>query len=96
MRPAWVVAATNVPRGRFAEVAADSETVALGRAADMSMATAGVSFTVFDVQRQDGAYPLASFLNGQRHFTHREALSRIGRTRPGGRSLPARGRSAAG
>jgi hypothetical protein len=63
-----VVAATNVPAGRFDEVEADSYDGAWFVARHLSKQEAGVSFGVYEV-RSDGAHLLASFLNGERRFT---------------------------
>ena len=64
----YVVAAINVPSGRFDEVQADSKPGALFVARHLSKQEAGVSFGAYEV-RSDGAYLLASFLNGERRFT---------------------------
>jgi hypothetical protein len=65
----YVVAALNVPRGRFGEVEADSEAGAISAAWHLSKQHAGVSFGAYEVRPGGGAHLLASFLNGERRFT---------------------------
>jgi len=63
------IAAVNVPRARYGEVEADSEADALDKARTMSAKAAGVAFGIYEVNPGQGAFLVASFLNGERRFT---------------------------
>ena len=67
-----VVAANNVPAGRFSEVEADSKPGALFVAEHLSRQHPGVSFGVYEVTPGEGAVIVASYLNGERRFTARD------------------------
>ena len=64
----YIVAAVNVPSGRFAELRADSEAAALGMARLLSAGYRRVAFGVAEIAG-DGAYVTGVFLNGERRFT---------------------------
>ena len=64
----YIVAALNVPRGRFAEVDADSYDGAWFVARHLSKTHAGVSFGAYEVSPGEGSVLLASFLNGECRF----------------------------
>jgi hypothetical protein len=61
----YVVAATNVPRGQFAEVPAEDYHGAWFVARHLSKTHAGVSFGSFGVRPGEGSFLVASFLNGR-------------------------------
>jgi len=65
----YVIAVTNVPRGPGNEVGAHGEAQALSKARLMSTESPGVSYGVYDVRPGEGAFLVASFLNGERRFT---------------------------
>ena len=65
----WVVAAVNVPRGRFAEVDGESYDGAWFVACRLSKSEPGVSFGAYEVRPGEGSHIVASFLNGERRFT---------------------------
>jgi hypothetical protein len=65
----WVVAALNVPRGRYGEVEAGSEAGALFVARRLSRTeAAGVSFGAYEVRPGEGSVLVASFMNGECRF----------------------------
>ena len=64
----WVVAALNVPRGRFAEHEAGSYDGAWFAARHLSKTHAGVSFGAYEVSPGEGSVLVASFVNGECTF----------------------------
>ena len=64
----YVVAATNVPAGRFAEVDAESYDGAWFVARHLSKQETGVSFGAYEVSPGAGSVLVASFLNGVCRF----------------------------
>jgi len=65
---AYVIAATNVPQGRFAEAEFKESEVQFA-ARHLSKQEPGVVFTVFRVRPGEGAHAVVSFLNGECRFT---------------------------
>jgi len=64
------IAATNSSRAtRYGEPETDTEPAALDKARDMSAEFGGVSFGVFEIRPGEGAFLVASYLNGERRFT---------------------------
>ena len=64
----YVVAATNIPPGRFTEIPAGSGDGARIVARYLSKQHAGVSFGAYSVSPDEGSVLLATFLNGECRF----------------------------
>jgi hypothetical protein len=65
----YVVAALNVPAGRFGEIPAGTYDGARFVARRLSKQEQGVSFGAYQIADGEGSVLLASFLNGERTFT---------------------------